>query len=157
MSSLYSKAWSYGGIGIEIKLWMVAVINVVIVIGMVTAYFIPSVVSIALKIVGSGLGTFGVMVCFSETVYLFKWQRMNRQLFWKIRILDILSLVFGALITMVYWLTNGFWFLNDFLAVCLIVAVIKIFKIRSLKMAVMLIFPLLIIEIIVGLIVHYVL
>lgn len=80
---------------------------------------------------------------------------MTRQIFWKIRIIDIISFVFGVLITTIYWVTNGFWFLNDIEAVCSIVAVIKIFKIRSLKMAILLVLPLLLIEIIVGLIVHY--
>lgn len=54
-----------------------------------------------------------------------------------------------------YWVTRG-WIFNDILAVCTIVASIKIFKIRSLKVGVFMLFTLLLIETVGGLIVHYV-
>lgn len=58
--------------------------------------------------------------------------------------------------TGLYWLTNGMWIINDILAVCTIVAGIKIFKIRSLQTGIFMLFTLLTIEIVAGLIVHYV-
>lgn len=57
--------------------------------------------------------------------------------------------------TGLYWLTNGMWIINDILAVCTIVAGIKIFKIRSLQTGIFMLFTLLTIEIVAGLIVHY--
>lgn len=57
--------------------------------------------------------------------------------------------------TGLYWLTNGMWIINDILAVCTIVAGIKIFKIRSLQTGIFMLFTLLTIEIMAGLIVHY--
>lgn len=48
------------------------------------------------------------------------------------------------------------WIINDILAVCTIIAGIKIFKIRNLKNGIFMLYSLLIIEIIAGLIVHYI-
>lgn len=63
----------------------------------------------------------------------------------RIRLLDIASFIIGCVLMIIYWLTNGMWIINDVLAVCTIVAGIKIFKIRSLKMGVAMLFSLLVI------------
>jgi hypothetical protein len=63
MSSLYSKAWSYGGLGINVTFTFIIVFNVVVIIGTLSAYLIPNIVVIALNIFGSIIGTLGVMIC----------------------------------------------------------------------------------------------
>ncbi len=64
-ATFYSKAWSYFGYGIEINYWVVAVVNVLFVIGAVMVIlevqFLPYVISS----VGSVVGMFGVAVCAS--------------------------------------------------------------------------------------------
>lgn len=80
---------------------------------------------------------------------------MNTKVFHTIRIMDLISVGLGTLATVLYWLSDGNWIMNDVLAVCMIVAGIKIFKIRSLKMGIFMLLSLLLIEIAFGLIVHY--
>lgn len=72
-----------------------------------------------------------------------------------IRLLDVVALATGILVTALYWLTNGMWIVNDVLAVCTIVASIKLLKIRSLKNGMFMLYSLLLIEIILGVVVHY--
>ena len=59
--------------------------------------------------------------------------------------MDIIGVLVGIIITAIYWLTDGMWIVNDVLAICSIVATIKIFKIRSLKLGVAMLFSLLVI------------
>jgi hypothetical protein len=57
----------------------------------------------------------------------------------------------------VFWVLGGNWILNNVFAVCAIIASIKILKIRAFKEGVILLLSLLLIEISVGLFVHYIL
>lgn len=154
-SSMYSKAWSYKGFGINVGKTFITVFNLLVILASILAYYFPNFTSIVLKIVGSLIGTLGVMVCTSETLYLLKNRRLNEARFGVVRILDIVCLFIGALATTIYWLANGMWIINDILAICTIVAGIKIFKIRSLKNGMFMLYSLLLIEIVAGLIVHY--
>ena len=157
LSSLYSRAWSYDGFGININIKFILVFNLLVIAGSIFAYFIPSVISLSLKIVGSIFGVLGVMVCTAEILWLKKSDFLNKPfIFKKIRALDIVSFVIGVIFVILYWATNGIWIINDILAVCTIVAGIKILKIRSLKIGIIMLFSLLFFEIIAGLIVHYV-
>ena len=77
-----------------------------IVIGLAAAYFITSVLAIILKIIGSLLGVAGVMVCVSETLWLFQVEKMKKKVVLAIRLLDIISLVVGVLLVAGYWLSR---------------------------------------------------
>lgn len=94
---------------------------------------------------GSVAGTLGVMVCVSETLWLVKSRKLNEARFGPIRFLDIISFFTGAIVVLVYWVTNGMWIVNDMLAVCMIVAGIKILKIRSLSNGIFMLVSLLLI------------
>lgn len=153
---MYSRAWSYKGFGINITKTFSIVFNLIVIVASILAYYLPSFTSITLKIIGSLIGTVGVMVCSSETLYLLKNRRLNEARFGVVRLLDIICLIIGIVFTTVYWLTDGMWIINDILAVCTIVAGIKIFKVRSLATGIFMLFSLLVIEIVAGLIVHYV-
>ena len=72
-----------------------------------------------------------------------------------IRIIDIVSWIIGVSMIVVYWLLNGQWLVNDVMSVCVIVALMKLLKIRSLSVSVWLILSILFVEIGVGLFVHY--
>lgn len=152
---MYSKAWSYKGFGINIGKTFITVFNVVVIVASLLAYYFPTFTGITLKIVGSLIGTLGVMVCCSETLYLLKNRKLNEARFGIVRLLDIVCFFVGALLTGIYWLTDGMWIINDILAICIIVAGIKLFKIRSLKNGMFMLYTLLLIEIVAGLIVHY--
>jgi hypothetical protein len=60
---MYSRAWAYKGFGINVNKTFLIVFNLIIIISSIVAYFTPHVTSLILKIVGSGVGTLGVMVC----------------------------------------------------------------------------------------------
>ena len=72
-------------------------------------------------------------------------RKLNEARFGFIRMLDIISFIVGVVITGVYWITNGMWIVNDALAVCIIIAGIKILKIRSLNDGMFMLYSLLII------------
>jgi general stress protein CsbA len=99
----------------------------------ILSYYFEGLMSVWLKIVGSSIGTLGVMVCTSEALWLLKNSRLNENRVGFIRLLDVVSLIVGFLMTAAYWLTDGIWFINDILAVCTIIAGMKLLKIRSLK------------------------
>lgn len=72
------------------------------------------------------------------------------------RRIDFISFLIGLAFIPLYWSTNGNWFVNDIMAVCSIVALMKLLKIKSLSVGVVLLSSLLIVEIAVGLFIHYV-
>ena len=125
--------------------------------GTFMAYLFPSITSIVAQILGSILGGAGVMVCVSEILWLFNSKKFQIKIYKKMRVIDLISGSIGLLSIPLYWLLKGEWFVNDVMAVCTIVALMKILKIRSLSMGVLLLVALLALEGIVGVIVHYVL
>lgn len=95
-------------------------------------------------------------VCVSEIIWLTHNKNYLKKFYKKIRIIDVISCYIGVLMVIVYWLLNGQWLINDVLATCTIVALIKLLKIRSLSTGVVLLGSLLLIEIMVGVFLHYV-
>lgn len=157
LSSVYSRAWSYGGFGINIGYKFLILFNAIVIVGSIAAYYFVSVTALVVKIVGTFIGVIGVAVSTSETLWLLKSGKLNHTfIFNKIRVLDLVSFLVGFGMMLAYWLTLA-WFINDILAISTIVGAIKIFKIRSLKIGVIMLFSLLLIEIAVGLIIHFVL
>ncbi len=65
LTTFYSRAWSYGGVGYDIGYKFIIAFNAMIIIGVVCAYLIPSILAFSINIIGSALGTLGVMVCTS--------------------------------------------------------------------------------------------
>lgn len=59
------------------------------------------------------------------------------------RLLDIVAFVVGVGVVVVYWLVDGMWIVNNVLATCVIVAGIKVFKIRALSTGVFMLLTLL--------------
>lgn len=74
ISSLYSRAWSYGGIGYDITITFIILFNLLIVGGMVLAYFFTGIAALLMNVLGSVIGTAGAMVCFSESLWLIRWK-----------------------------------------------------------------------------------
>lgn len=92
----------------------------------------------------------------SEILWLIKSPSLKNKVLWKIRYLDIVSFLVGALTILLYWITDGVWLLNDALAVSIIIAGIKILKLRSLKIGILMLLSFLLFEVVAGLIIHYV-
>ncbi len=143
LSSLYSKAWSYHGYGYSLTSTAVLIFNLILLLGIVLGYLLPDVLSITARIIGSVVGACGVAVCVSELVWLLKSKKMLSKVYKKIRILDILSGAIGLSCIPLYWLVNGQWFINDIMAICSIVALMKLIKIKSLSLGVLLLLSLL--------------
>jgi len=143
LSSLYSRAWSYGGVGYNLTLKAVIVFNFVLLIGVILAYIIPSEIAIAVQIISSIIGASGVAVCVSETIWLTHNKNYLKKVYKMIRIIDVISFSIGIVSIAMYWLLNGQWIINDVLAVCSIVALMKLVKVRSLAVGVCLMVSLL--------------
>ena len=125
-------------------------------VGSFMSYLFPSITSVAAQVLGSVLGGAGVMVCVSESLWLFNSKKNQIKVYRIVRVIDIISGLIGLLSIPLYWVLKGEWFVNDVMAVCTIVALMKIIKIRSLSMGVLLLTTLLVLEGVVGVIVHYV-
>ena len=154
---MYSRAWSYGDYGYEIGKRDVVVFNFLVLLGMVAGYAYPHVVSVAAQVLGSVLGAIGVTVCVSESLWLVNYRNFRIKVFKIVRLLDIISISVGVSFIPLYWLLNGQWIINDIMAICTIVALMKLLKLRSLAMTVFLTGSLLFLESAVGLFIHYVL
>lgn len=112
-------------------------------LGMVLAYSIPELLSIGARIVGSMVGGLGVTVCVNETIWLTKIKKLRSKVWRFIRGIDVISIFIGFMFIPLYWWSNGNWFVNDIMAVCSIVALMKFLKITSLSIAVVLLASLL--------------
>lgn len=61
--AVYSKAWSLGGNGIAINIWLIILFNVLIIAGGIIGYFSTEVIQVILDILSFIVGIFGVYIC----------------------------------------------------------------------------------------------
>jgi hypothetical protein len=108
-------------------------------------YLVPHLLSLFTQILGSILGAAGVTVCASELIWLLHNKKLKKTLFKKIRVIDIISGSIGLSFIPLYWLLNGNWMINDIMAVCSTVALMKLIKLQSLSQSTYLLLSLLII------------
>ena len=101
---------------------------------MILGYFLPGVVSLIAQVVGSLVGAAGVTVCFSELLWLLNIAYLKVKVLKGLRVLDIVCVFTGLAFIPMYWVLNAQWILNDLMAICAIVALMKLLKIRSLSM-----------------------
>lgn len=78
----------------------------------------------------------GVGFCISEIIWLTHNKNYKKKIFKSIRIIDIISYGIGLLFIPLYWGVNGQWLVNDIMAVCSIIALMKLLKVKSLSIAV---------------------
>lgn len=156
LSAMHSKAWSYYGFGYKITARIVVLFNILLLAGLILGYLMPVVVSVAAQVVGSVVGAVGVGVCISELIWLTKNQNYRRKIYKKLRIIDVISHSVGLSFIPLYWLSNGQWVINDIMAICSIIALMKLLKIQSLSVGIFMLLSLLVIEATVGIFVHYV-
>ena len=71
--------------------------------------------------------------------------------------MDLISSLVGLGVTIGWWLSNKNWILNDIIAVCICIAFIKLFKIVSLKIALVYMVIIVVTEIIIALLIHFIL
>lgn len=79
----------------------------------------------------------------------------SRRIFNLLRWIDIISSLCGCMIIVLYWIFYQNWIITDIISICTIVASIKLFKLTSLKMAVVFLGSVLGVELVVSLIIHY--
>ena len=157
LGSLFSKAWSYGGIGYEITNRAILIFNLAILLFIVLGFLFHEAVSLVAQIVGTIIGAGGVGLCISEAIWLTHNKNYQKKVYKKIRVIDVISYGIGGLFIPLYWILNGQWIVNDIMAICATVALMKLLKVKSLSIAVNLLGSLLVLEILVGVVVHYVL
>lgn len=143
LGSLYSRAWSYGGVGYEISNKAIIIFNFGLLFFIILGYVVPDIVSLLARIFGSIVGALGVGVCISETIWLSHNKNYLKKVYKWFRLIDVISYGVGLLFIPLYWLLNGQWFVNDIMAICSTVALMKLLKIRSLSVGVNLLVSLL--------------
>lgn len=52
-----------------------------------------------------------------------------------VRVVDIVSLGIGVVVTFIWWFTHKNWIVSDFITICMVISAIKVFKFTSLKLA----------------------
>lgn len=70
--ALYSRAWSLGGIGININIWLIIAFNLALVVGGVIAFLSDDAIIVILNIITFILGILGVAICTNEILFLFR-------------------------------------------------------------------------------------
>lgn len=95
-------------------------------------------ISDLLLVLSTLYGAFSTMVCFTEILYKrHKYLNLEVRLKkLKLKLLDILGLLLGAGLEAAWWFSNRNWILSDVLFTFMLVTTIKLFKFRSLFMAV---------------------
>lgn len=156
LATFYSRAWSYGGYGLEINYVFVLVFNIIFIVGAVLVCLDVSFLEYVISVVGSILGLVGVTVCVNELLFIMKVKALNtRKIFNVIRGIDIISFLVGCLVIGLYWAFYQNWIITDIIAVCTIVASIKLLKLTSLLMSVVFLGSVLLVEIVVSLVIHF--
>jgi len=61
--ALYSRAWSLGGRGINVNIWIILAFNLVIIIGGLIGYFSSEGITICLEVLTFFFGILGVAIC----------------------------------------------------------------------------------------------
>lgn len=136
LGSLYSRAWSYGGVGYAISNKAILIFNLALLFFIILAYLVPDAVSLLARIAGSVIGALGVGVCISEIIWLSHNKNYLRKVYRWVRLIDVISYGVGLLFIPLYWLLNGQWMINDIMAICSTVALMKLLKVTSLSIAV---------------------
>lgn len=72
------------------------------------------------------------------------------------RPIDIISLFVGSGVVVSWWLTNMNWISSDIIAICTIVAFVKLFKFTSMKVATLMLGIILLIEVVIALVIYFV-
>ena len=62
-----------------------------------------------------------------------------QRLLWKFRVIDLISALVGLFFIVIYWIFDGQWVINDIMSICTIVALMKLVKLRSLVVGVLLV------------------
>jgi hypothetical protein len=143
MGSLYSRAWSYGGVGYEISNKAIIIFNLGLLFFIILGYVAPDAASLLARIFGSIAGALGVGVCISETIWLSHNKNYLKKVYKLFRLIDVISYGVALLFIPLYWLLNGQWLVNDIMAICSTVALMKLLKVRSLSVGVNLLVSLL--------------
>lgn len=78
--AIYSKAWSFGGEGIDLNIYMVVSFNLALIIGGVIGAFSEDALNIILYILAFVVGICGVAICANETLFLFRLKMLKKVL-----------------------------------------------------------------------------
>lgn len=137
--AMYSNPWSLGGRGIEVNYWLVGVFVALEVTGAAIAAFSDAGITVCLYILSFVLGILGVGICANELLFLLRARPLGRVLFvvdnFEFRVLEAASLAVGTALTLGWFFSDSNILLNDLLAVCICVGLIKVLKFTSLRIA----------------------
>lgn len=151
--ALFSRPWSLGGLGLDFNLWVIIFVDVCVIIGGVIAYFSEEGIKVCLYIVAFFFGILCSAICFNEIIFLFRIKWMRKLIFavgsFEFRLLEAVSVVLGVGLTVGWWFSENNLVMNDIVAGCIVVGLVKILKFTSLKLAGLSYFSLLVIEVVV--------
>lgn len=137
--ALYSNAWSLGGRGLEVNVWVVLIFIGILGIGAVVAVFSTVAINIGLTVLCFILGIIGVGICTNEAIFLFRSRFLSKKLFlvgsFEFRLMELVSLLVGLAFTLGWYFSHNNIFLNDILSICICIGLIKILKFTNLQTA----------------------
>lgn len=157
VSSVYNKAASFNNYFIKINYRIILALNLVLFACGVLTYLKVPYFPLIVNISGSIAGTVAVYIITNEIIWMFN-SKVNKKQVWKsIRVLDLISISVAMVMFIIYWSTSSSWIVSDIMSVSLTVASIKIFRIKSLKIATVFLLSVILLETITGLVIHYLL
>lgn len=157
VASLHNRAASLNNLFIKIDYKIVAFLNLILVVCGVLVYLRLPYFSFLANVSGSIAGTASVYIVSNEILWMLD-TRLNRARVWRaVRALDVVSTVIALTLFTTYWAAGQCWAVSDIMSVSLVVACIKVFRIKSLKMATAFLLSVVLLETASGLLVHYVL
>lgn len=139
LSTLFARFNSFDGGGLEYNIkWILFVSGSVLFVGLLSL-FLPKVAAILMNVV-SWLSIFVcVSIVFIEVLYFFFKTHCLRKSFTvkgiTIRILDIVGVLLSVPVGIAWWLTGKNLIISDFISICIIISIIKVFKYISFKTA----------------------
>lgn len=154
--ALHSRIWSYTYKNRELGIiaswkWLLPASLVLTGLGVLVQQL--GVFLQAANICGAIVAAVCLTICLNEILYLIK--ALKKRVFKFVRICDIMSVSASIAIVTIIQLATQDFITNDFLAVCIIVALIKLFKFTSLKEAIFCCGIVLIIETVAAVVYHF--
>jgi hypothetical protein len=139
LSTLFSRFNSFDGGGLTFNIWWILVVSLSVLLIGLMSIFLPGITTTIMDVV-SWISTIAcVSIALIEILYSSLKTDFMRQRFClsrlSIRMVDIIGVLLSIPVALAWWLTNKNWIVSDFISICIVVSIIKVFKLISFKMA----------------------
>jgi hypothetical protein len=124
---------------------------------LIVGFFSTDAVSWIFEILSYVLGFICCFIFLNEIITRFdKKEYLRQAIIWQIRIQDVICCLFASTIVVCWILFQKPWYLNDIMSICIVGVMLKLFKITSLRSALIIFAIIVAFEISAAAVIHYV-